>query len=163
MQGRGTCSLGARRVIDILHGLARSASRGEEIQSKTLPPVSQVKPVWEAAGPAGDQAGLLGRGQATSSSEWSEEMDLQPQGNMMCGIPGLTVWRREAEGVRASGHPFEAAHEDPSKSQRGISWVLGVCVPSLCQCMCRTPGRLASSPASWGMLESCFLCVVASF
>ena len=120
MQGRGACSLGARRVIDILHGLARSASRGEEIQSKTLPPASQVKPVWEAAGPAGDQTGLPGRGQATSSSEWSEEMDLQPQGNVRCGIPGLTVWRREAEGVRASGHPFEAAHEDPAKA-RGAS------------------------------------------
>ena len=90
---------------------------------KDPPPASQVKPVWEAARPAGDQTGLPGRGQATSSSVWSE-MDLQPQGNVMCGIPGLTIWRREAEGVRASGHPFEAAHEDPSKSQRGISWVL---------------------------------------
>lgn len=102
----------------------------ENFNQRPFPfPCITDRPVWVAACPPDDQPGLPGQAGArplrlpSGVRGWTGSPGEH-------GIPGLSVRKREAGEVRASGHPFEAGHGDVSKSQWGISWVLGVCFSS---------------------------------
>ena len=54
---------------------------------------------------------------------------MQPQRDMVFGIPGPSLWRKDAGEVRASGSPSEAANADPNKSQWTFPGALGSALP----------------------------------
>ena len=66
-----------------------------------------------------------GRGQAASSPEgWRKGTGreaLQPQGDVVFGIPGPSIIRDAGEGT-AFGSPFEAANQEANKGWQSISW-----------------------------------------